>query len=262
MQISLNVREISPDEATGLVVLLITIFGDTILPATSPPSDDTRHLHTQDEGTRETPQPVVLQVAHDADGAPFLEPSQVFGAAPTAGVIPTPPPAHVGGAVELDVHGLPWDARIHSSTKALNKDKTWRFKKNLDETSKAAVTAELRQIMGAPAVTAPSPPAPEPTIAQALAVVPPPPAADPAPAPAPPAAPVAPAPPPPAVAPTADFVGMMTRLTPLQAANPEKLATPIVVGFVQQLGLTQISDLLKRPDLIPSFEMLVNSAVA
>lgn len=47
---------------------------------------------------------------------------------------------------QRDAKGLPWDARIHSSSKALNKDNTWRYKKGLDDGIKAQVEAQLRQL--------------------------------------------------------------------------------------------------------------------
>lgn len=43
----------------------------------------------------------------------------------------------------LDTEGLPWDKRIHASSKAFNKDGTWRTRRNLDETIHNAVRAEL-----------------------------------------------------------------------------------------------------------------------
>lgn len=53
--------------------------------------------------------------------------------------------------VELDIKGLPWDARIHAESKAKIADGSWRSKRNLDPAVKASVEAELRQVMGAPA---------------------------------------------------------------------------------------------------------------
>ena len=56
-------------------------------------------------------------------------------------------PANGGGGVlpvELDTAGLPWDVRIHASTKTKVKDGTWKSKRGLDETTKQSVIAELR----------------------------------------------------------------------------------------------------------------------
>jgi hypothetical protein len=47
-------------------------------------------------------------------------------------------------APETDAAGLPWDERIHASTKALNADGTWRRRRNIDTTEIARVEAELK----------------------------------------------------------------------------------------------------------------------
>jgi hypothetical protein len=54
-------------------------------------------------------------------------------------------------AAERDADGLPWDGRIHSSSKALLVDGKWRQRRNTDPAVVAAVTAELRAALGAPA---------------------------------------------------------------------------------------------------------------
>lgn len=56
---------------------------------------------------------------------------------PTASPDPEEPAAR-------DASGLPWDERIHAGTRALNKDGTWRTKRNVDPTLLQAVEAELR----------------------------------------------------------------------------------------------------------------------
>lgn len=45
---------------------------------------------------------------------------------------------------ERDSKGMPWDERIHSSSKATNKDGSWRYRRNLDEVTIAQVEAQLR----------------------------------------------------------------------------------------------------------------------
>lgn len=54
--------------------------------------------------------------------------------------------------VELDSENLPWDVRIHSSSKAKIKDGTWKLKRNLDPQLVEEVKAELRGVMAIPAV--------------------------------------------------------------------------------------------------------------
>lgn len=45
---------------------------------------------------------------------------------------------------ETDINGIAWDERIHSSSKALNADKTWRRRKNITDEAYNAVMAELK----------------------------------------------------------------------------------------------------------------------
>ena len=52
--------------------------------------------------------------------------------------------------VELDKHGLPWDARIHAGTKRKNADNSWTAKRGVEPATVAAVEVELRQVMIAP----------------------------------------------------------------------------------------------------------------
>lgn len=47
------------------------------------------------------------------------------------------------GAPDVDSRGLPWDERIHASTKATNGDGSWRNKRGVDKDVLAAVEAEL-----------------------------------------------------------------------------------------------------------------------
>lgn len=44
----------------------------------------------------------------------------------------------------LDAEGLPWDARIHSSSKAKTAKGVWKARKNVDKDVKTSVEAELR----------------------------------------------------------------------------------------------------------------------
>lgn len=46
-------------------------------------------------------------------------------------------------APSLDKRGLPWDERIHASSKALNADGTWRYRRNTPKETIEAVESEL-----------------------------------------------------------------------------------------------------------------------
>lgn len=67
--------------------------------------------------------------------------------------------------IDVDKAGLPWDGRIHASTRAKNADGTWRMRRGIEAALAAAVTGELRQTM-APVV--PQPPAPSASTAPAI----------------------------------------------------------------------------------------------
>jgi hypothetical protein len=73
-------------------------------------------------------------------------------------------------APAFDKAGTPWDKRIHSSSKAINEDGTWRKRRNLADITYTTVMAELAQqtpgaLPAAPPVVPSTPAVPEvPTI--------------------------------------------------------------------------------------------------
>jgi hypothetical protein len=96
---------------------------------------------------------------------------------------PTPSVPNIPGTTDLDVHGLPWDARIHSGGKGdrKNADGSWRRRRGVEDDEVARVEAELRQIMAIPALAPTVPPIPttvenEASYKAAMAGVPVPPA--------------------------------------------------------------------------------------
>lgn len=58
--------------------------------------------------------------------------------------------AEVESNPKYDANGLPWDERIHSGSKARNKDDTWKKRKGVDDATVAAVTEELQALMSIP----------------------------------------------------------------------------------------------------------------
>lgn len=105
-------------------------------------------------------------------------------------------PAVVAGAPAADSAGIPWDARIHSESRATIADGTWRKRRNVPQDVYGSVLAELSgahptslavaDVPPPPAATTndtPEPPVPEPVVTASAAVaattaadVPPPPA--------------------------------------------------------------------------------------
>lgn len=82
---------------------------------------------------------------------------------PAAASTPAPPVASPAPAATVDKNGLPWDERIHSSSRAMNADGSWRAKRGVQGALVAQVEAELRAqtpVPAAPVTTAPTPPVP------------------------------------------------------------------------------------------------------
>lgn len=217
--------------------------------------------------------PVPTAPVESTDGAPapttaFAQPAATSlpSAAPAAP--PTAPPAASG---ERDSKGMPWDGRIHASSKAKVADGSWRYKRGVDDKVIAPIEAEIRAALGAPAVavggTAPAfgahpfseqpapvvaPPAVQTVVAAvpAVAAVPP--------APVAPAAVVAP---PPAasvavpVAPAAPVAGITTYEQLMAALPPKIVSGELTAAQMQEAcemyGVPSIAALGQRPDLVP-----------
>lgn len=175
---------------------------------------------------------------------PTLAPAAASIPAPPA-MVPAAPPAPTIGAPELDVNGLPWDARIHAGERQRNKDLSWRFKRGVDDTTKATVTAELRLTYPAPVVAGPVPPPPPP----AIPPPPPPPSVllPPAPGPVPPGQHVG--------VPAGPNEGVTFQSFVTQMANPAiaggRMSQPQLMAAVQKVtGSPSLMTLNGRPDFI------------
>lgn len=105
-------------------------------------------------------------------------PQSVFGQAAQTTENVVNPVAQTTETPALDADGLPWDERIHSSSKECVKDGTWRKKRGVADSLVKVVEAELRgtpeptltvptELTAVTAVTAPAP-APEMTFSQLL----------------------------------------------------------------------------------------------
>lgn len=141
----------------------------------------------------------------------------------TTGLPPPPPPpapvpvnvsvdAPITSNVPIDADKLPWDARIHASTKTQNADGRWKKKRGVDAAEVTAVEAQLRNVMSIPAGTV--------------------------------------APPPPAEANGVDnFGSLMLFITPRLTAG--SLTQAQVTAACQACGLDSINLLMSRPDLVP-----------
>lgn len=190
-----------------------------------------------------------------AEAAPIapVAPTGTFPLPPSAATPPALPPVSEAAApaapagpsnpakLEVDVDGLPWDARIHASSKdgpGKNADGRWRQRRGLNDPAlKARVEAELRQAMaaGIPAAPIPQPPVTQP--------------------PAPPLPPVVAAP-----AQTENFATIMVKVS--QAKTAGKLTDETYLQILQQFQLSAPGQLLTRPDLIPHVGTMVDQVIA
>lgn len=83
----------------------------------------------------------------------------------TVAPLATAQTASPASGVEVDKNGLPWDARIHSSSKSKTQQGVWTRRRGLnDDAMVARVEAELRQLMALPAGAAPLQPGPNGTL--------------------------------------------------------------------------------------------------
>ncbi len=128
--------------------------------------------------------------------------------------------------VTHDKKGMPWDERIHSSSKAFNADGSWRYRKNTDRAYITEIESELRGVVPLPEGQAGLTPAP-------ASVPPPPPVAAPVDA-------------------TMTFVNFVNKITAAQAAKTLHIADVNVQ--VLKAGLKSLPELATRTELIPDIE--------
>lgn len=176
-----------------------------------------------------------------ASADPFV-PSATTVPPPPESTVPTPPtpgpassvaPAASGG-VELDKRGLPWDNRIHSSSKAKLANGDWKNARGKAPEYIAQVEAELLGAIALTTRTAAQGVPPAPVVPTAPQV-----------APLPPVVPVAPS----ANADPATFEQLMPRIT---AAVAAAIMPPTAVGAACAAhGIASVVTLQQNPAYIP-----------
>lgn len=130
---------------------------------------------------------------------------------------PAPSAASPDNPVQTDKRGLPWDERIHTSTRSVNADGSWRNKPRVDATYREGVENELRQLMSTPAPV------------QAAGV-----------------------PPPPAAPETDVWPDFLMRVAGARSAG--KLDINQVNEVCAKFGIAQMPLLANRPDIVPAVE--------
>lgn len=174
----------------------------------------------------------------------------------TDNAAPSAPANTAAPTGELDKNGMPWDERIHSSSKAKNEDATWRYKRGVDAATKTRIENEIKATLaatGAPVTGAAAPAAPAVAAAVPVPGVPAPPAVPGAPAlPAIPAAPVNPA-----------YTAFVDYVTANMQAAGGRLTDDWVKQVLTHYGIADgsLQNLALRPDLIPTIEAYIRQAL-
>ncbi len=179
-------------------------------------------------------------------------------AAPSA-PIAAPQTGSPAAGVELDKHGLPWDARIHAESRAKVADGSWRMRRNLDPAVRATVEAELRQVMGAapasPLAAQPAATVTTPTAGSASSA---------ATAPVPPITPPPPSPLAQTAAPGVDlrqqFVSLVGRAS--AAIQAKKVTQAEITQCCAEAGVPALPLLANRLDLVPQVAANVDALIA
>lgn len=164
------------------------IFGESKSEDTSPYPDGVMVMPPQSKDDFKKQ----FESTHYIEGSKVgIDPNEIFGAPSSAGADPSstapvatmattstqpliapPPPAPltatpVGTAapqslnpVDVDKNGLPWDARIHSSSRAKVTDGSWKYRRGVDDAEVKRVEDELRQLTGVKVQSPIAPPPP------------------------------------------------------------------------------------------------------
>lgn len=248
IKIEFIAEETSEAEARGLVLFLQAVHGPGIIPAhMDPPTIINTVIKVPKEGL--SPETKAALEAAATSTAQALAPDGYPTPAGMEVDTSVSPPQLV--EVDRDSDGIPWDDRIHASTKTKVAAGTWTRRRNTPDDVFNAVMAELRAantartMEAAQALTTPPAPAPEPTAAEAFT--------PPANVVIPPAPTATPAPPPPGTGaagaaggdggPT--FPEIMKKLTAAQGAG--LLTAAGIQTILTDVGLGGMAELIKAP---------------
>jgi hypothetical protein len=167
------------------------------------------------------PVPSAAAPAVPATASPSLPVPPAAAPVPSAGGSVAAPPAPTNA---LDKRGLPWDQRIHASTKAKNADGSWRQKRGVDPAEVERVEQSLRELVAIPAVPQPIPPAvPAVPVAQPLT-----------------------------------YQALMAKAIEWTSAVPQQISMPQIFEALQTIGVKMLPDLQHRPDLVqPAHDAIV-----
>jgi hypothetical protein len=194
-------------------------------------------------------------------GSPATSAPTTASSAPAAPSVPAAAAAPAGARV-VDINGLPWDHRIHSSSKELNRDQTWRAKRGVDKALVAQVEAELRAVMNIPPAVPNVPAAPGAGLTPPVPLVPQAPTTAPSvPATIPTAPAGAPSPVPPATIDPNAFIGLVEKCTMAKTAG--KLTDQDVAAALAAHNIAGgLPVIAARPDLCAAVAVTIDQIIA
>lgn len=142
MKIEFETMDLNPKEAAGLVALLTITHGMGILDALERAAADDERPTIAEVVAAHAPAPGATILA--PDGYPTEDPdaAAAFGGASHGGLGGLISPAST--TADRDSAGIPWDERIHASTKTKTANGNWTRRRNTDDAVFNAVMAELK----------------------------------------------------------------------------------------------------------------------
>lgn len=270
MTVTITITDPTATEATALRAYLTALHPANGGPVTS--------AEARIVGERPTPFPSEVfahLLANQTDMDPDIAAATAENRSELYSVIDEPVSAAAAGAPDFDSAGMPWDERIHASSRATVADGTWRKKRGVSDELVAEVEAELARggIKEMDAINEAIAEAAGTTDAQTVEV-PEAPVGESTPAPTPDAPSPEPvehvtasaptpvdvdAPPPPPAATPNPFLAVMSRIgkSKLDKAKKDELLT--AAGALDDKGNPSILVLNKRPELIDGFVALLDS---
>lgn len=244
MSVTITITDPTVQEANALRAYLTALHGHTVGPVTSPKayligeqaSSLPAHTDAREEFNLAEIPPVVIPDSPDPDVA--------------MGVTS----AEDAGAPDFDSSGLPWDERIHASSRATISDGTWKKKRGVSPEEVAAVEVELRTLTATDAelieqaevLELPVPEAPAPVQEQSAPEAPPAPAQE--------------QPPAPPVDTPNPFLAVMSRIGKSGMTKEQKDELLTAAGALDDKGNPSILVLNKKPELIAGFVALLDDA--
>lgn len=189
---------------------------------------------------------IAFPTAYELLPSDSISPEDVFSPEVKSNPVLQFPTSDSASVSNLDKAGLPWDERIHASSKALTADGLWRKKRGVEDATVAQVEGQLKQLMSLPTPTVVPEPVPVPAQMATVTEIPVPP---------PPPAPVTPV-----VENGRDaFINLATRVS--TTINEKKITSEEVKQICNDMGVAAFPLLMSRQDLIPAVAMNVEALI-